>query len=63
MSKKKDYLKESATARSERLALSCVMTTKVIKDKSKYSRKEKHKSKSGLCFSFFLISFFLCPLL
>ena len=47
MAKKQDYLKESATARMERLALSGAMSTKVIKDKTKYSRKQKHKS-SGL---------------
>jgi hypothetical protein len=36
--------KESTEARRERLSLSGAMTTKVIKDKTKYSRKVKHKS-------------------
>ena len=44
MSKKKDVLKESEKARKERLALSGAMTTKVVRDKKKYTRKSKHKS-------------------
>ena len=45
MAKKKDTLKESEKARKERLSLCGAMATQVIKDKTKYSRKSKHKSK------------------
>jgi hypothetical protein len=50
MAKKNKAPKESSEARRERIALSGAMTTKVVKDKKKYSRKSKHKSNSDLCF-------------
>ena len=57
MSKKKDVLKESEKARKERLALSGAMTTKVVRDKKKYTRKSKHKSQDDLCFFYFFWPF------
>jgi len=42
-SNKPDYIKETRESRKERLLLAATMSTKVIRDRSKYSRKEKHK--------------------
>jgi hypothetical protein len=42
-SQKPDYVKESRESRKERLSFVGTMATKVIRDKSKYTRKVKHK--------------------
>jgi len=46
MKYKVDQTKETESERKARLALSGTTKTKIIPDKTKYNRKEKHKGKN-----------------